>query len=207
MAIIDAIAIACAILALFFFLASSGSFREHHWVLGVVTLLLGSTLFVAGLLFGAIAVGTQGYRALTGEDVAVTVTTERISSDSIRAKFTFPGGISRTYRIAGDAIQLEAHVLRWGPLVTRLGPDTQYELDRVSGSYSRPIDQETKPRTVLSLAVRKPLDFFDLATRFTFFDPLLAHEHREASFVPGGSSQTFEVRVSESELLVQRAGG
>ena len=207
MTIVDAIAIVCAILAVFFFLASSGSFRERHWVRGVVTLLLGSTLFAAALLFGAIAVGTQGYRAVTGEDVAVTVTTERVSPDSIRAKFTFPGGISRTYRIAGDAIQLEAHVLKWRPPVTRLGLRTQYELDRVSGSYRRPIDRETKPRTVLSIAVQKPIDFFDLATRFSFLDPLLAHEYREAALVPSGSSQTFEVRVSESELLVQRTGG
>jgi hypothetical protein len=207
MTIVDAVAIVCAILALFFFLASSGSFREHHWVRGVVTLLLGSSLLAVAFLFGAIAVGTQGYRPLTGDDVAVTVTTEPISPDSIRAKFTFPGGISRTYRIAGDVIQLEAHVLRWRPLVARLGLDSQYELDRVSGNYSRLVDQETKPRTVLSLAVRKPLDFFDLATRFGFLAPLLAHDYRETSVVPGGSSQVYEVRVTESELLVQRTGG
>jgi hypothetical protein len=207
MAIVDAVAIACAILALFFFLASSGSLRQHRWVGGVGMLLVGCGLLAGAILFGAIAVGTQGYRSLTGEDVAVTVTTERISTDSIRAKFTFPGGISRTYRIAGDAIQLEAHVLKWRPLVTGLGLHAQYELDRVSGSYRGLNDRDTRPRTVLSLAVQKPVDFFDLATRFSFLDPLLAHEYREVALVPSRSSQTFEVRVTASEFLVQGTDG
>lgn len=207
MSVVDVIAVACAILALFFFLGSSGSLREQHWVRGAVLVLIGSGLLAAGVLFGAIAVGTQGYRALTGEDVAVTVTAERISPDSIRAKFTFPGGISRTYRIAGHAIEVEAHVLKWRPRVRRFGLHAQYELDRISGSYRSAVDQETKPRTILSLAVQKPVDFFDLATRFRFLDPLLAHEHREASLVPSRSNETFEVRVTESEIIVRGTGG
>lgn len=207
MAIVDVLAVVSAILALFFFLASSGSLRRHHWARAGVLLLMGAGLLAGGILFGTIAVGTQGYRSLTGRDVAVTVTAERISTDSIRAKFTFPGGISRTYRIAGDAIRLEAHVLNWRPLVTPLGLQPQYELDRVSGSYRRAIDQETKPRTVLSLAVQKPVDFFDLATRFGFLDPLLTHEYREAALVPTSRHETFEVRVTESELVVRGPGG
>lgn len=207
MSLVDAVAVACAILALFFFLGSSGSLREHHWVRGVFLLLTGSGLLAAGFLFGAIAVGTQGYRDLTGEDVAVTVTAEMTAPDSIRAKFTFPGGISRTYRLAGDAIRLEAHVLRWRPPVTRLGLRDQYELDRVSGTYRRQTDREAKPQTALSLAVAKPVDFFDLATRFRFLDPLLSHEYREASLVPSPSGEIFEVRVTESALIVQETGG
>lgn len=207
MSVVDLVAIACAILALFFFLGSSGSLRERHWVRSGVMLLMGSGLLAGGLLFGTIAVGTTGYRALTGQDVAVTVTAERISPDSIRAKFTFPGGISRTYRIAGDAIQIEAHVLKWRPPVTRLGLHAQYELDRVSGIYRRPIDQRTKPRTVLSLSVPKPVDFFDLATRFSLLEPLLGHEYREASVVPSRSAEIFEVRVTESELIVRGTSG
>ena len=121
MTLVDGVAIVSAILALFLLLASASSLRERHWVSGFVTLLLGMTLFLAGLLFGAISVGTEGYRPLGGDEVAVTVTAERMAGDSILARFTFEGGLSRTYRLAGDELEIEVHVLKWRrPVTARL---------------------------------------------------------------------------------------
>ena len=204
MTLVDGVAIVCAILALFFLLASATSLREHRWVVGVITLLLGTTLFLSGLLFGAISVGTEGYRPLVEDDLAVTVRAERMAGDSILARFTFESGMSRTYRLAGGELLLEAHVLRWRPLVAALGLRPEYEVSRVTGRYRDRTDDETKPHTVLSLAVQKPLDFFDLATRFDFLDPLLEYEYRSTTLVPSGASSTFEVRVTASDLLIRR---
>jgi hypothetical protein len=203
MTLVDGVAIVSAILALFFLLASASSLRERHWASGFVTLLLGTTLFLAGLLFGAISVGTEGYRPLGGDEVAVTVTAERMAGDSILARFTFEGGLSRTYRLAGDELEIEAHVLRWRPLVSALGLEPEYELSRVSSRYRNRADDETKPRTVLSLAVQKPVDFFDLATRFAFLEPLLEHEFRLSTFTPGRTSGTYDVHVTVSDLLIR----
>ena len=204
MTLVDGVAIVCAILALFLLLASATSLREHRWAVGVITLLLGTTLFLSGLLFGAISVGTEGYRLLVEDDLALTVRAERMAGDSILARFTFESGMSRTYRLAGGELLLEAHVLKWRPLVARLGLRPEYEVSRVTGRFRDRTDDETKPRTVLSLAVQKPLDFFDLATRFDFLDPLLEYEYRSTTLVPGGASSTFEVRVTASDLLIRR---
>jgi len=204
MTLVDGVAIVCAILALFFLLASATSLREHRWVVGVITLLLGTTLFLSGLLFGAISVGTEGYRPLVEDDLAVTVRAERMAGDSILARFTVDSGMSRTYRLAGGELLLEAHVLKWRPLVARLGLRPGYEVSRVTGRYRDRTDDETKPHTVLSLSVQKPLDFFDLATRFDFLDPLLEYEYRSAALVPGGASGSYEVRVTASDLLIRR---
>ena len=204
MTLVDGVAIVCAILALFLLLASATSLREHRWTVGVITLLLGTTLFLSGLLFGAISVGTEGYRPLVEDDLAVTVRAERMAGDSILARFTFESGMSRTYRLAGGELLLEAHVLRWRPLVAALGLRPEYEVSRVTGRYRDRTDDETKPHTVLSLAVQKPLDFFDLATRFDFLDPLLEYEYRSTVLVPGGASGSYEVRVTASDLLIRR---
>ncbi|MGH7540665.1 MAG: cation/multidrug efflux pump [Gemmatimonadota bacterium] len=202
MSILHGIALAAPLIALFLFLSSAGSFRAGRPGRGTVSMVAALLLLLVGLLFGAIAVGTQGYRALTREEVAAVVRSERVSPDSFVTRFTFPDGISRTFRLTGEQLYVDAHILKWKPIVNVLGLHTGYELDRVSGRWRSLEDERNRPRTVYELAVPKPIDFFDLAIRFRrLLAPIGDAQYGSASFVPVGRSRTYELRVSTSGLL------
>lgn len=205
MTIVQAIALGAPLVALFLFLSSAGALRRGRGLRGAFTLLLGLVLLLLGLLFGAVAVGTQGYRALTHEEVAAVVRTERIAPDSFEARFTFPDGVSRTFRLAGEQLYVDAHILKWKPLVNVLGLHTEYELDRVAGRWRGLEDERDRPRTVFALGVPKPIDFFHVADRFRFLSPLVDAEYGSATFVPAGAGTTYELRVSTSGLLFRPA--
>jgi len=158
-----------------------------------------------GLLSGAIIVGTRGYRALTREVVAATITTQPLGPHRFRATVTLADGSLRMFDLAGDAVYVDAHVLKWRPLVNVLGLHTAYELDRIAGRYQQLGDEQTRERTVYSLGTNKPFDAFDMARRYWLFRPLVDAEYGSATFIGAGVPATFEVRVSTTGLLVRPA--
>ncbi len=97
--------------------------------------LAGLLLLSLGALSGTIAVGIQGYRALTREDVAARMVVRPLGPQRFTAVFRFPDGRQATYLLAGDEIYVDAHILKWNPLANVLGLHTAYELDRVGGRY------------------------------------------------------------------------
>jgi len=111
------------------------------------------------------------------------------------------------FDLAGDAVYVDAHVLKWRPLGTLLGLETAYELDRIAGRYAALGDEQTRERTVYSLATRKPVDAFDLARRYWVLRPFVDAEYGSATFI-GATAPTgavYEVRVSTTGLLVRPA--
>src|SRR5258706_7399966 len=97
--------------------------------------LAGLCLLSLGGLAGAIAIGTQGYRALTREDVAARLFVRPVGPQRFTATVRFPDGREATFEIAGDEIYVDAHILKWKALANVLGLHTAYELDRVAGRY------------------------------------------------------------------------
>jgi hypothetical protein len=55
-------------------------------------LLAAIALFALGSLFGAIAIGTQGYRALTREDLAARIVVHPTGAQRFSATVRFPDG-------------------------------------------------------------------------------------------------------------------
>ena len=85
-----------------------------------------------------------------------------------------------------------------------LGLHTDYELDRVSGRYADIEGERSMPRTVFSLAERKPVDLFDLRRRWEVLAPFVDAEYGSATFVPArGEPSVWELRVSTSGLLIR----
>src|SRR6266516_1382595 len=115
-----------------------------------------------GVLLGAITVGIHGYRAFTQEAVAATITTEPLGPHHFRATVTLADNSLHMFDLAGDAVYIDAHVLKWRPIGTLLGLETVYELDRIAGRYQAISDERSQQRTVYSLAASKPFDAFDL---------------------------------------------
>ena len=191
-------------------------------ILGAILILAGITALVlvrplrfavhtlAGLLFlslgalaGTIAIGTQGYRALTREDIAARISVRPASPQRFEAAFRFPDGRESAFALAGDEVYIDAHILKWKPLANVLGLHTAYELDRVEGRYHAIEQERSAVRTVYSLGQEKPLDFFTLRQRYAFLAPLVDTEYGSATFVPVTRSAELELRVSTTGLLVR----
>lgn len=179
---------------------------RNRRVLGAVSGALVALLLlaVAGLL-ATLAVATQGYRALTFEEVAAAVTVVPEGSQRFSATFRFPDGREQRFTLGGDELYVDAHILKWKPIVNVLGLHTAYELDRVAGRYRLLTDENTKPRTVFSLAQPKPLDLFDLRRRYALLAPLLDAEYGSATFIDAARPAELELRVSTSGLLIRPA--
>jgi len=165
---------------------------------------------LAGLLFvslvalaGTIALGLQGYRALTREVVAAHLSVRPTGPQRFAASFRFADGRQATYEVAGDEIYVDARILKWKPIVNVLGLHTAYELDRVAGRY-RDIEQErSAPRTIYALGLDRPVDLFGLRRRYAFLEPLLDAQYGSASFVPVTQPAELDLRVSTSGLLIR----
>jgi len=169
----------------------------------VLRTLSGLLLLSLGALAGTVAIGTQGYRALTREDLAARLTVRPAGPQRFVATVRFPDGREATFDLAGDEIYVDAHILKWKPLANVLGLHTAYELDRVAGRYQSIEQERSALRTVHSLAQDKPLDLFRLRQRYAFLGTLLDAEYGSATFVSVTRPAELELRVSTSGLLLR----
>lgn len=165
--------------------------------------LLGLLLLALGALSGTIAVGIQGYRALTREDLAARIVVKPAGPQRFTATFRFPDGREATYELAGDEIYVDAHILKWHPYANWAGLHTAYELDRVTGRYHAIGDERAAQRTVHALHRDRPVDLFALRRRYTFLAPLLDAEYGSATFVAVTRPAELELRVSTTGLLMR----
>ena len=169
----------------------------------VLRTFAGLLLLFLGGLSGAIGVGMSGYRALTREDVAAHIVVRPVGPQRFAATFRVPDRPEMTYDIAGDAIYVDAHILKWNPMANLLGLHTAYELDRVTGRYDDIAQEQSGYRSVYSLVQAKPVDLFGLRRRYAFLAPLLDAEYGSGTFVPVTRQAEFEVRVSTTGLLIR----
>src|SRR5881628_3781252 len=176
--------------------------RERRWVGTGLRGLTGLLLLALAALAGTVIVGLNGYRALTYEELAATVRTEPLGGQRFRATITLPDRRLAMYELAGDALYVDAHVLKWHPWASLLGLRTVYELDRVAGRYNSIADERARPHTAYELARSKPIDLFFIARR-RLLGPLVDAEYGSATFVAATQAQTFEVRVSTTGLLAR----
>src|SRR5256885_9035694 len=142
----------------------------------------GMLMLSIGGLAGTIAIGTQGYLALTREDVAAHLSVQPQGPQRFAATVRFPDGRETTFELAGDEIYVDAHILKWKPLANVLGLHTVYELDRVAGRYHTIEQERSAVRTVYSLGQDKLVDLFRLRRRYAFLATMLDAEYGSATF-------------------------
>jgi len=202
-----------ALLGLMLLGVAVAAWRHRRRLSSMVELLAAALCLSVGALCATIAVGIRGYNALTQEVVAATIVTEPLAPQRFRATVTLPDSSVRMFDLAGDAIYVDAHILKWRPLASLLGLHTAYELDRIAGRYARLADEQGRERTVYSLATNKPFNTFDLARRYWVLRPFVDAQYGSATFInataAGGLRDarqvTYEIRVSTSGLLVRAA--
>jgi hypothetical protein len=170
----------------------------------VVRTLLGLLLLSLGALSGAIGVGMQGYRALTREDLAARIVVQPIGPQLFSATVHIPGRTETSYyELAGDAIYVDAHILKWKPMVNVLGLHTAYELDRIAGRYDNVEQERAARRTVHTLAPDRWVDLFALRTRYAALAPLFDAEYGSGTFARVSKPAEFHVMVSTTGLLIR----
>jgi hypothetical protein len=172
--------------------------------LGALTrLLTGALALTLGALASSLAIGVQGYKALTHEDLAARIDVKPTGSQRFVATFHYPDGQVASYALNGDAIYVDAHVLKWKPWANILGLQTVYELNRVTGRYHDIEQERTAPRSVHALGQQRPIDLFSLRKRYVWLAPLLDADYGSGTFVAVDASKTLELRVTTSGLLLR----
>lgn len=191
----------CVLFFIFFILA-----LKKRKIFGAVRDLIFSLLMLSvSLLFATISISIQGYRALTHEELAASVLIEPLSDQSFIAYFQFPDNSESEFKLEGDEIYVDAHILKWKSIANLFGLHTLYELDRVAGRYSDLEQETTKERTVYSLASEKLIDAFNLRLKYEFLSQLVDAEYGSASFVNVREMTTFDIMVSTTGLLIRKS--
>jgi hypothetical protein len=196
-------AVLAALLSLVALSAGVLALRRRHLVRATAGVLLGLLLLALAALFATLGVAVQGYRALTREEVAVTLWTRPAGPQHFDVDVLFPDGRAQRFALAGDQFYVDARILKWHPWANLLGLHTAYELDRIAGRYARLEDERTGPRTVFALGQERPVDAFALRQRFVWLAPLLDTEYGSATFASADHPARYEVRVSTTGLLVR----
>jgi len=176
--------------------------RRRRWIGTSAALTLAFLFLALAALAATLSVATQGYRALTREVVATVVLTRPTGPERFTATFTFPDGSRASYELTGNALYVDAHIVKWHPLANILGLHTAYQLARVSGRYDRLEDEQMKPRRLFALSPAKPVDMFQLARSLAFLGRVVVDtEYGSATFVSTREPTELELRVSTSGLL------
>jgi len=201
-----AAALLFALLGCIFLFMTRAALKKRKLVSTAMNFVIALLMISLSALFGTIRVAIQGYHALTREEVAATVKVEPTGVQTFLTRFSLRDGSEKVFSIAGDQLYIDAHILKWKPLVNIFGLHTSYELDRVAGRYALLDDETTKVRTVYSLSRYRPLDIFDLRRRFAFLNPLLDAEYGSATFINSDRTEEFRVMVSTTGLLIRKTG-
>lgn len=193
----------CAALAVAFLVSAVAAFRRRSIVGGGGRFLVAGLFLALAALAATVSVAMRGYRALTYQEVAARVHTTPVGPQRFRATVTLADSSVHMFDLAGDAVYVDAHILKWHPWVNILGLHTAYELDRVAGRYRDLNEERSRPRTVESLSRDRSVDMFDLARRYRWLKPLVDAEYGSAAFVSAGEFTTWEIRVSTTGLLAR----
>src|SRR5687768_17678982 len=106
------------VLSVLFLVAAFAAVRRKRWLGTFGTLVLAVLFLSLAALAASVSVATRGYRALTHEEVAATVVTEPSGPDRFTATFTFADGRKQAYEICGNAVNVDAHIVKSHTVVT-----------------------------------------------------------------------------------------
>ena len=205
MQILTGIAIAFAVVGVLFLAFAVSAWRKRRRFGAIGSTGTGALFLSLAALFATLGAATQGYRGLTQEEVALTVTTVPTGPAAFQAFLEFPDGRDTTLQVSGDQLLVDAHILKWHYIGNVIGYHTQYELDRLSGRYIDIDAERTMPRTVHSLKSDKPLDLFELARCHVWLRFLVDTEYGSATYIEVRKPARFEVLVSTTGLLVRES--
>jgi hypothetical protein len=174
-------------------------------ILSALRLVLPTLLCLSISLISAVfLVANHGYQMFTKEVCAATVYVKQQEKQRFEATVVFPDSTKAVYPINGDMLYIDAHILKWHPLLNVIGVHTTYELDRIGGRYNSIDDEREMPRTIYTLSRKKIIDMYSLRMRYVFLKPLLDAVYGSATFVNVENDAILHIMVSASGLLVRK---
>lgn len=202
------IVVLLAALSILLSVAAVRSWRSRQLVGGTVSLLVAALLATVAALGGTLAWSFASFEALTREAVAATIRLEPMQGPEARflAHVRIPGEDERTIELTGDQVFVDARIVKWHPWATAVGLPTAYQLDRIGGRYRSIDDEQTQPRSVVSLAPDDPRlasDIFDALAARPWLAPLVDARYGSGTFVAADAENTIEIRVSATGLLAR----
>lgn len=183
--------------------AAVGRFAQARLVTGLLLLLLGVAIFLAGLAGGVVASSLHTYRRLTQEQLAAKVSSRKIGEQQYIVTVAVPGEAPRSFQVLGDEWQVDARVIKWRPLATLAGFDTVYRLERLSGRYAKADQERTAPRSVHELSRGEPVDLWQAVRAYHGWLPMVDARYGSAAYVPLAPEAAYAVSVSASGLVVR----
>ena len=196
-------AIALGVLGVFLLLGAVAALLTIKPIKFIGRTLLGLLFLAAGAVAGVVALGTKGYYPFTHEEVAARMSIRPTGPQKFVTTIQFPDGRTKSFEMAGDEVYVDAHILKWRPIMNLLGLHTGYQLDRIAGRYQAIEKERTAPRTVYLLADEGWVNLFRLRQHFAWLEPFLDAQYGSATFTPVNRPADFEVRVTTSGLLVR----
>jgi len=204
MSTLTIVALALVAVALALVVAGTVALRRRKVLGSLSALLSGLLCFALAAAAAAVAVGVRGYRALTREEVAAHVRVVPVGQRQFRAVVRYPDGRIGQFAIDGDALYIDAHILKWRPLFNLLGLHTGYELDRIGGRYDAVEDERLLPHTVYDLSPDRLIDLFGFVRRHpTLLAPLVDAQYGSGTFIGVDRPARYEVLVSTTGLLIR----
>jgi hypothetical protein len=166
--------------------------------------IIALVFLIAGLGLGVVAIGVRGLQPLAGEQLAARVNVRPTGPQRFAAMVHFADGHDESFDLAGDAVYIDAHIIKWTPLANLLGLATSYRLERIGGRYDDLGQENTALRTVFDLGDPQLVDLAALGRRFPlglFFDA----EYGSTTYVPVLAPATLALQVSTTGLLFRPA--
>lgn len=204
MQVLIALSLGFAALAVTFLALAVRALRGRRWVGTAGRTTVGALFASLAALAATLSASTQGYRALTSEEVAMTITTVPTGPHAFQAYVELPDGRDTTLAVRGDQVLVDARILKWKYWANLLGLHTQYELDRLAGRYVDIDDERTMERTVHSLRPDASIDLYDLLQRYSFLRLLVDAEYGSATYLDVREPARLQVSVSTTGLLVRK---
>ena len=179
--------------------------RQNRFLAVGVSLAVAAVLLSVGGLCLTVAVGLRGYQPFAPGHSVVRVELVPTGPWTFSATLAFSDGRESTLGMSGDALTLEAHVVR-GTVVGRLlGIDDLFELGRVVGRVDTGDEEVLLPVTSFTLRKAKPVDAYDLRQRFSLFGLLFDVQETSATLETGVAGRArYDVQLAHMGLVTTR---
>lgn len=192
-----------ALAGVLFFMSASHALKKKKILRAGKAFVSALLLFLVALSAGLIRLANHGYHTLIREECAAVVSVQSIGKQQFKTHIVFPDSSVKEFECSGDQLYIDAHILKWHPLLNVIGIHTTYELDRIGGRYIAFEEERSRPRTVHSLSPNRVLNMFDLSKKWSILHPIVDAAYGSATFVDTDASGVFDIMVSTSGLLIR----
>lgn len=192
-----------AVLALVFALWALRLLTRGSWLLGWIRGTFGFFLLALVAAFGCVAWDIYSYRQIEGEANIGTISFKSLAPQQYSATFNDINGKTSVYELYGDQWQLDSRIIKWNSLLTRLGMNTGYRLERISGRYLLLDDEHNKERSVYEINHSPGGVDLWLWLNQSNNNTMIDARYGNSTFLPMVEGAQYQVSISPSGLLAR----